>query len=223
MISLVLGGCRGLGDPPGFWGRGATEILSPLLEPWAFPSVVLPFVSSGPGARQVSEVPVPSVSPKLGLLELNGLGFPGMCGREAEPCLGLGCAPARSSEGLELSGMQSSSCSFPSPWSSVWSQPLSPGAGNAQDMETIPASRDIPCLGLFSSPFLPKPHPCCSCAPLAPQGMAVISRTPLFYQFRCWQVAVMNIWLLLGWILLFSSFIPLLVSRELSLSSVPEI
>lgn len=128
-------------------------------------------------------VPVPSVSPKLGLLELNGLGFPGMCGREAEPCLGLGRAPARSSEGLELSGMQSSSCSFPSPWSSVWSQPLSPGAGNAQDMETIPASRDIPCLGLFSSPFLPKPHPCCSCAPLAPQGMAVISPTPLFYQF----------------------------------------
>lgn len=90
MISLFLGGCRGLGDPPGFWGRGATEILSPLLEPWAFPSAVLPFVSSGPGARQVSEVPVPSVSPKLGLLELNGLGFPGMCRREAELCLGLG-------------------------------------------------------------------------------------------------------------------------------------
>lgn len=74
MISLFLGGCRGLGDPPGFWG-GATEILSPLLEPWAFPSAVLPFVSSGPGARQVSEVPVPSVSPKLGLLGVERIGI----------------------------------------------------------------------------------------------------------------------------------------------------
>lgn len=162
--------------------------------------------------------PCPLCVPEVGVIGVERIGI----SRDV-PEGGRAVPWARSSEGLELSGMQSSSCSFPSPWSSVWSRPLSPGAGNAQDMETIPASRDIPCLGLVSSPFLPKPHPCCSCAPLAPQGTAVISPTPLFYQFRCWQVAVMNIWLLLGWILLFSSFIPLLVSRELTLSSVLEI
>lgn len=154
---------------------------------------------------QVSEV-CPLCVPKLSQLELDGSGFAGMFRSEAEPSLVSGVRRGWSCLG-----------SFPSPGSGVGASAL--GLGMLRTWEPSLLYGIFPAL-LWFPPHLSQTSSLCSTG--TPRYGCYFFSFPFKINFSCWYMPVMNIWLSLGWVLLFSSFFPLLVSRELCLSSVPE-